>query len=296
MVEEVLYYLDVSPGKIFLDCTIGGGGHAEAILNKSYPDGMVIGIDRDISAVSFSKQRLSKFGTRVFIFHELFTNMEKILVKMNISKVDGILFDLGVSSHQLEASERGFSFMQDGPLDMRMDNTKGETVAGMINKANIFELERVFKEMGELKQAKAIAKAIVEERKRFPIKTTAQLTKIITKVIKGKRGRIHPATKAFLALRIWVNDELRQLSEGIEKGFSLLNPNGRMVVISFHSLEDRIVKQKFRSFAKNFVTSFKANILTPKPVTPSLVEKKENPRGRSAKLRAITKVKRGDNK
>ena len=137
---------------------------------------------------------------------------------------------------------------------------------------------------------------IIQKERYHKMKLIANSNILFSLIISGKRGRIHPATKAFLALRIWVNDELRQLSEGIEKGFSLLNPNGRMVVISFHSLEDRIVKQKFRSFAKNFVTSFKANILTPKPVTPSLVEKKENPRGRSAKLRAITKVKRGDNK
>lgn len=303
MPTEVLDYLVPKPGGIYLDGTVGGGGHAGLVLEASAPDGLLIGLDRDAEALAAARKRLAPFGSRARLFHRNFADLEALLAEIGIDGIDGFLLDLGVSSRQLDAGERGFSFQQDAPLDMRMDATSGETAAELLNRLPEEELTRIIREYGEERWAKRIAAFIVRARGEAAIETTWQLADLIKGAI--PRGaweeRIHPATRTFQALRIAVNDELGSLERGLDAALRLLNRGGRGVVISFHSLEDRIVKNTFRGLArgcrcpKDFPRCVCGNtpqvkILTGKPVMAGEAELKDNPRARSAKLRAVEKL------
>lgn len=302
MPAEALSYLNPRPGGIYVDGTLGGAGHAGQILEASSPDGILIGFDRDQAALKVAAERLAKFGDRLHLVNRNFSDMATALAERGITGIDGLLLDLGVSSHQLDTAERGFSFQQDAPLDMRMDVTAGETAADLVNGLPERELERIIREYGEERWARRIAKFIVTARAAAPIETTLQLVDIIKGAIPRAKWeeRLHPATRTFQALRIAVNEELASLEQGLAAGLQLLNPGGRCVVISFHSLEDRIVKQGFRRLAQGCICPKnlplcacghvpQLRILTTKPVMAGEVEVAHNPRARSARLRAAEK-------
>ncbi len=301
MLHEAVDLLMPRPGGIYVDATVGGGGHAEEILARSSPDGMLIGLDRDTDAVQRSRQRLAVFGSRAVMRQADFRYMEAVTAELGYSAVDGVLLDLGVSWFQLKSGERGFSFMLDGPLDMRMDSRLGLTAADLVNDLSVEGLKKIIKEYGEEPQAAAIARAIVNARRLGPITTTRRLAEIIERVAPKGPRRIHPATRTFQALRIAVNDELKSLRHGLEAAISLLRPGGRIVVISFHSLEDRIVKQVFREAMNPCICPDRMpvcmcgrrpslKVLTKRPVLPSQEEVMRNPASRSAKLRAAKKL------
>jgi 16S rRNA (cytosine1402-N4)-methyltransferase len=285
MLEEVMTFLRCDSGRTYVDATLGGGGHASEILRRTAPDGKVIGMEWDEDALAEARDVLLSFGERVKIFRENFVSLPDLLEG---ESVDGILLDLGLSSFQVEKEERGFSFKGMGPLDMRMDQRMDQTAADLINHLSSEELEYTLVHYGEERWAKKIAKAIVHEREREPIETTQTLRKIVHRAIPRRfhSRRIDPATKTFQALRIRVNDELENLRKILKTGWTLLKKGGRMCIISFHSLEDRMVKETFRRLEKEG----KMRILTKKPVTPSEEEKKKNPRSRSAKLRCAERV------
>jgi 16S rRNA (cytosine1402-N4)-methyltransferase len=300
---EVLRFLSPKPGKVYVDGTLGGAGHASLVLEASAPDGILIGLDRDEAALAAARDRLTPFGARARLFHRNFAELAELLAELGIPGIDGFLLDLGVSSHQLDSGERGFSFQQDAPLDMRMDTGRGETAAELVNVLSEEELTRIIREYGEERWAKRIVSFIVKARAEVPIETTLQLSDLIKGAI--PRGaweeRLHPATRTFQALRIAVNDELGSLERGVTAGLRLLKSGGRGVVISFHSLEDRIVKNTFRTFAhgcncpKDFPrcvcgTVPQVRVLTGKPIMAADAEVAINPRARSAKLRAVEKL------
>jgi len=303
MQREVVQFLQCRPGGIYVDGTVGGGGHAYEILKNSAPDGQLIGIDMDDDALRESERRLIDFKERTVLVRGNFAEIDHILKSMNISKVAGIILDLGISSHQIETAERGFSFTLDAPLDMRMNRSDSLNAYDLVNSFTEKELENIIKNYGEEMMAGRIARAISARRKISPIKTTAELAGIITKTLPSKfrHRRIHPATKTFQALRIYINKELLNLHQGINCGIDLLHTSGRLLVISFHSLEDRIVKNNFRSWEKgctcppDFPTCTchrkpKLKVLTKKSVTPAEDEILSNPRARSARLRVAEKV------
>lgn len=284
MCTEVVEFLRLKPGKIILDCTLGGGGHSEAILEKISPSGRLIGIDQDNQALNIARERLQKYKSICTFVHGNFRNLDAILGKLKITNIDGVLFDLGISSFQLADASRGFSLKLCGPLDMRMDREgQSSTAYGIVNELSLSEIIHILRTFGEERWAKRIASRIVKEREKTPIDTTAQLREIIVRVTPHSRGyqRIHPATRTFQALRIAVNEELSGLEEGITKVIKYLNRQGRICVISFHSLEDRIVKHLFREFAQKDLL----DILTRKPIRSTPEEEGRNPRSRSAKLR-----------
>ena len=253
------------------------------------PDGRLIGIDRDGEALEIARERLRRFGeTNVLLIQGNFGELKAIFEKSNIERADGFLFDLGVSSMQLDTAERGFSFRYDAPLDMRMDKEAGATAADLINRAPEAELSRILYEYGEERFNRRIAKAIVEERRQGRIDTTGRLVNVIMRAVpyKGKHGRVHPATRTFQALRIAVNNELEVLARALDDAIGLLGLGGAICVISYHSLEDRIVKSKF----KEAKAAGAIDILYKKPLTPADGEIGENPRSRSAKLRAARRV------
>ena len=285
LVEEAMTFLRCEPGCTYVDATLGGGGHASEILKRTAPDGVVIGMEWDEDALAEARNVLMLFGDRVKIFRENFIHLPDL---MKAESVDGILLDLGLSSIQLEKEGRGFSFKGEGPLDMRMDQRINDTAAHLINRLSLEELEYILFHYGEESWAKRIAKAIVQERERDPIRTTQTLRKIIHRAIPRRfhSRRIDPATRTFQALRIRVNDELENLRKILETGWALLKKGGRMCVISFHSLEDRMVKETFRKREKEG----EIRVLTKKPVTPSEEERKRNPRSRSAKLRCAERI------
>jgi len=285
MLEEVMTFLRCDSGRTYVDATLGGGGHASEILRRAAPDGMVIGMEWDADALAEARNALLPFGERVKVFRENFVHLPDL---MKAESVDGLLLDLGLSSFQVEKEGRGFSFKGEGPLDMRMDQRTNQTAADLINHLSLKELEYTLFHYGEESWAKKIAKAIVHEREREPIETTQTLRRIVHHAIPRRfhSRRIDPATKTFQALRIRVNDELENLRKILETGWTLLTKGGRMCIISFHSLEDRMVKVTFRRLEKEG----KMSILTKKPVTPSEEEKKRNPRSRSAKLRCAERV------
>jgi 16S rRNA (cytosine1402-N4)-methyltransferase len=285
LVEDVMTFLRCEPGCTYVDATLGGGGHASEILKRTAPDGVVIGMEWDEDALSEARNRLMPFGDRVKIFRENFIHLPDL---MKAESVDGILLDLGLSSIQVEKEERGFSFKGEGPLDMRMDQRMNETAADLVNHLSLEELEYNLSHYGEERWAKRIARAIVQEREREPIGTTQALRKIIHRAIPRRfhSRRIDPATRTFQALRIRVNDELENLEKILETGWKILKKGGRMCVISFHSLEDRMVKETFRALEKEG----KMRILTKKPVAPSEEEQRRNPRSRSAKLRCAERI------
>lgn len=280
MANEVLELLEVKEDKWYVDCTIGGGGHSQHILSKG---ARVIGIDQDTEVLKLAKDQLKEWKERVVFKNGNFRNVKRILKKEGVSSVSGFLYDLGLSSEQIEDSKRGFSFMKKGPLDMRMDKSLKMDAGFIVNRARENELTKIIKEYGEEPKARSIAKRIVSNR---PIVTTTQLASLIKKVYCGKRGKIDPSTKTFQALRIAVNDELNSLKESLEQILPFLEKGGRVVVLSFHSLEDRIVKEKFKGWKDEGIF----NILTKKPIRPAQEEIKKNPRARSAKLRGGIKI------
>jgi 16S rRNA (cytosine1402-N4)-methyltransferase len=300
MPEEVIRFLEPKSGGIYIDGTVGGAGHASLILEASSPDGTLIGFDRDKEALKAAAERLLPFGDRARLEHG---NFAEALAEFDIEQIDGILLDLGVSSHQLDRAERGFSFQKDAPLDMRMDRSSGPTAAELLNTLSERELTRIIRDYGEERWAKRITAFIVRVREESPVETTMQLVDIIKGAV--PRGaweeRLHPATRTFQALRIAVNDELTTLEKGLDLGIRMLSRGGRVVVISFHSLEDRIVKNCFRRFAhgctcpRDFPYCVCGNepllrILTGKPVMAGKTEVEANPRARSARLRSAERL------
>lgn len=303
MPREAVEYLGCSPGGVYVDGTVGGGGYAREILKATGPEGRLIGIDRDPQALEAAAKALSSFGDRVVLVHDNFSRVKEIVEELGLGSVDGVVLDLGVSSFQLESAQRGFSFSRDAPLDMRMDPTRGTTARELVNTLSAGELARIFRLYGEERFSKRIAGAIVRAREKKPVETTGELAAIVEGAVPGKfrHQRIHPATRVFQALRIAVNDEMESLEAALAGGMEVLVPGGRMVVISFHSLEDRTVKRAFRDFARGCVCppdSPKcvcghkplARVITRKPVLPAPEEVERNPRARSAKLRAAEKL------
>lgn len=287
-----------------MDCTLGGSGHARAVCDKILPDGLLIGIDQDIVAIENARKVLKPFEFNVHLFHDDFVNLANILKQLEITAVDGILLDLGVSLFQIESSGRGFSFRKDEPLDMRMNQGASTKAEDLINNMEGKNLRKIFQEYGEERWAGQIAKKIVKERKRKSIRSSLQLAQIVYDAIPGKakfNQKIHPATRVFMALRIAVNKELEKLDLFMANAANLLSPKGRLCILSFHSLEDRIVKTRIRDLEKTCVcpSDFpecvcnkkrKACSLTKKPVRPSEEEIIKNPMARSAKLRAMERV------
>lgn len=300
---EVLQYLAPRPGGVYVDGTLGGGGHSELILEAIGPDGVLYGIDRDPAALAAASERLSRFGDRFQPLQGSFGDLVKLLATKGVREIDGLLLDLGVSSPQLDRPERGFSFRADGPLDMRMDPTQGETAADLVNSLSERELELAIKEYGEERWARKIAQRIVTDRQEQPFTTTLQLATLVERTIprRFQEDRIHPATRTFQGLRILVNGELEQVEQGLQAAIGLLKPGGRLVVISFHSLEDRIVKQRLRDAASGCRCPRQlpqcvcgqvplVRVLTSRPVTAGAVELADNPRSRSAKLRSAERL------
>jgi len=284
LVKEVLSFLITDREGVYVDCTTGEGGHAQKILEALSGNARLIGIDLDAAALEIAERRLKTITPfrNFLLIKDNFINIRKILKKMNISEIDGVLFDLGVSSFQLDNPERGFSFRYNGPLDMRMDTDSRLNASYIVNNFSFEELVEIFYKFGEEPQAKRIARAIIQEREKRPVESTASLAGIIERAVRF-RGRIHPATRVFQALRIAVNRELENLKEGIREAILSLKACGRICVLSFHSLEDRIVKNEFKS-------SPYLKIITRKPITPGKEEIKINPRARSAKLRVAEKT------
>ncbi len=303
MVSEVLELLEPARGGIFVDGTLGGGGHAEAVLSALPEGGRLFGIDRDDEALRAAGARLARFGDRFTAIKGNFFDMKRLLSEYGIYRVDGILLDLGVSSHQLDAAERGFSYKAEAPLDMRMDQSAPLTARTVVNEWSEAELKRIFWEYGEERFSGKIANRIVERRKESPIETTTELAELIRGAIPAKfrNEPQHPARRCFQAIRIAVNGELDGLNDAIRAAHDLLNPGGRLAILTFHSLEDRIVKNAFRTF-ENPCTCPKsapvcicgkkptAKVLTRHPLIASEQEQKENSRATSAKLRAIVRM------
>ncbi|MEY4705776.1 MAG: hypothetical protein RL042_1981 [Nitrospirota bacterium] len=292
MAEEVLFWLIREDGHIYLDCTVGYSGHAERILEASGSSSRLIGFDRDARAIAASRDRLARFGNRVLLIHGHFADLKQHLAASGIGQVDGILFDLGVSSPQLDEPARGFSFQGDGPLDMRMDQSRGGTAADLINRWPEAQLADVIFQFGEERFSRRIARAIVSARERRPLATTKELVSVIEGAVPAKyrHGRLHCATRTFQALRIAVNEELDCLDPALRDAVDVLSPGGRLCVISFHSLEDRIVKHTFRALSGKDDPSLM--VLTKKPQVPTGEESDRNPRSRSAKLRVAQRVYR----
>lgn len=287
LLEEVLAWLQPRKQGCYLDCTVGLGGTAEQILEASAPDGVLIGVDRDPQAIAHAQARLQVYGSRIQLFCENFQRVKSVMNMANREHADGILFDLGVSSAQLDQPERGLSFQQDGPLDMRMNPTCGHTAEDLVNTLSETQLARIIHEFGEERYSRRIARAIVRVRRRSPLRSTLDLSRVIRESVPRsyRSGRLHPATRTFQAFRMAVNDELSSLQTGLDEAIAVLAPEGRLCVISFHSLEDRVVKQTFRRLAHEVPDQW--TILTKKPVSPSLQERRANPRARSAKLRVL---------
>lgn len=297
MPDEVVEIFQPKPDEIYLDCTLGGGGHSLRIGKILNENGMLIGIDQDVEAIQAAKKNLSELKCKVEIVHENFSRLEKVLDDLNVKKVDGVIFDLGISSHQIDTAERGFSYMHDAPLDMRMNQEKNFSAYNVVNDYSGEQLIKIFREYGEERFSKKIAAAILKNR---PIKTTGELVKIIENSVPHTKNGGHPAKRIFQAVRIEVNNELEILSKSIISAVNRLKVGGKIVVITFHSLEDRIIKNTFKNLAqgcicpKNFpvcVCNHKAEIKIlgkAKIATPEELNK--NPRAKSAKLRAAEKL------
>lgn len=300
--DQILFYLRPRPGGKYIDGTVGAGGHAVGLLSSSEPDGEVLGLDRDAEAIAYCRQRLADFDRRATLVQANYSDMVEVASGHGFSEVDGILLDLGLSSRQLAKAERGFSFQSEGPLDMRFDARQGATAADLLNELDETELALILRRYGEISQSQRVARAIIEAR---PIRTTTQLVEVAERTM-GKRRpggarRIHPATRLFQALRIAVNDELGALERVLPDAVSLLRPGGRLAVISFHSLEDRIVKHFIRDQSRECScppeapictceTEPRLRMVTRKVVRPSEVELEANPRSRSARLRVAEKL------
>lgn len=303
MPKEVLEGLNPRPGGIYVDCTLGGAGHSEAILNRTGPNGRLVALDQDPAALAAAVKRLAPFGGRVELIRANFANLAEVLNRLGIKEVDGILFDLGVSSYQLDNPARGFSYQYDVLLDMRMDPEQETTAGDLVNNLPVEELARIIKAYGEERWASRIAGFIGEERKRGPVETTGRLVEIIKKAVPAgaRREGPHPAKRTFQALRIAVNKELEILNGAVRSAVQSLRPGGRICVLTFHSLEDRIIKELFRHLASpcSCPRAFpvcvcggkkEIRIITTKPVVACTAELEENPRARSAKLRIAEKI------
>ena len=302
LLGEVVAQLQPRRGGLYVDCTVGGGGHAEAILRASAPEGRRIGLDCDDEALAASRERLAAHEGRVQLVHANFAELQEALMSLGVTAVDGLVFDVGVSSRQFDEPSRGFSFQREGPLDMRMNRAAGPAAADVLRDASVEELTRIFRVYGEERRARAIAVRIDRDRARQPITTTLQLAGIVEQVLGPKRGSgIHPATRVFQALRIQVNRELENLQRGLVAAVNVLRSGGRLAVISFHSLEDRIVKQFFVRLSTGCVCPPQLvgcacgrqevlRLVTRKPVMSTSEEVQQNPRARSAKLRVAEKI------
>lgn len=295
--DEVMTGIQPRSGGRYIDASLGAGGHAAGILAASTPDGRLLGLDADPEAISYARQVLERFGDRMVLQAANFRHLRAVAVGHGFDQVDGILMDLGLSSRQLADAERGFSFGQDGPLDMRLDRSRGQSAGDLVNHLPEAELADLLWCYGEERRARRIARAIVAAR---PLTGTGQLAEVVTRTV-GRRERIHPATRTFQALRIAVNDELGALSEALPQARDLLRSKGRLAVIAFHSLEDRLVKQFFRQEEKDCVCPPDTpvcvcqhrptlKVLTPKPVRPQADEVARNPRSRSARLRIAERL------
>ena len=287
LLEPVIEWLDPQPGQSFIDCTVGNGGHAAAVLERTAPSGRLLGIDADPAAITVSSDRLASFGRRVVLEHANFRDLATVASSHDFPSVDGVLIDLGLSSRQLDVSGRGFSFRRDEPLDMRFDAEQGETAADLLNRLEERELADLLYAYADERRSRRVARAIVRQRTRAPLTTTADLVSAVEAALGPRRGRIHPATRTFQALRIAVNRELESLDAVLSQAAALLTVGGRLAVISFHSLEDRRVKQFFRGGGTGDAP---LTALTRRPVTPAPEEITANPRARSAKLRVAERV------
>ena len=300
MPDEVIDALKINSAGIYLDCTLGGGGHSFRIGNRLDEGGLLIGIDRDVDAIQAAKEKLAELKCRVEIVHENFSNLENVLADLNVEKIDGVLFDLGVSSYQIDTAERGFSYMHDAPLDMRMDRSKNFSAFNVINGYDEESLKKIFREYGEEKFSGRIARKIVDARKNSPIKTTGELVKLIESAVPKISTGGHPAKRVFQAVRIEVNGELKILEDSVKAAIRRLKIGGRIAVITFHSLEDRIVKNTFNDMArncicpKNFpvcVCNHRAEIkICGKAKSAASEEVEKNSRAKSAKLRVAEKI------
>ena len=298
LLNEAMEALAVQPGGRYIDCTLGNGGHAAAILERSSPGGQLLGIDADPKATKIARSGLEAYEDSILLINDNFANLQAICLKYDFLPVHGILFDLGLSSHQLSSQERGFSFQHDGPLDMRLGPNQELTATDVINTFPENELAQLIKSFGEERYSHRIAHLIIQER---PIKTTRHLARVIEQAIGNRRGRIHPATRTFQALRIKVNQELEHLKTALEQAVNLLGFEGRLVVISYHSLEDRIVKQLMQQEARDCICPSSVpicvcghraglRIINKRVITPSPTEVRINPRSRSAKLRTAERI------
>ena len=300
LLDETIESLNIKPNGIYVDGTLGGGGHSYEIAKRLTDGGRLIGIDQDEDAIRAAKERLSEFADRVTIVRDNYCNMPRVLDELGISKVDGILLDIGVSSYQLDEAERGFTYKQDAPLDMRMDQRQEMTAKDIVNGYSEEDLYRIIRDYGEDKFAKNIAKHIVQARQIKPVETTFELDEIIKAAIpmKFRATGGHPAKKTFQAIRIELNRELEVLDESIDAMTDLLNDNGRLCIITFHSLEDRIVKTRFRKNENPFTCppdfpvcvcgkKPKGKVITRKPIVPDEEELEENKRAKSSKLRVF---------
>ncbi len=304
LLSETMALLRPQPGGVFLDATLGGGGHASELLERTAPNGVLIGIDRDPEALSYTRERLAPYGGRVKLVRANFQDLKGVLASLGIYELDGALFDLGLSSHQLD-TERGFSFVRDEPLDMRMSPDEGgPSAADIVNTYTESDLADVIHRYGEERYARAIARAIVKRRAISPIRTTGELADVIVSTVGGRyRGQeIHPATRTFQAVRIETNRELEAVEKGVEDAIEVLRVGGRICVISFHSLEDRIIKRMFRRLSGHCECPPRLpecrcgarqvlEVITAKPVTPTAQEVTGNPRSRSAKLRCAERAR-----
>jgi 16S rRNA (cytosine1402-N4)-methyltransferase len=304
LLEECMEGLKLKSSGIYVDCTMGGAGHSREILERTSPEGRLIAVDQDETAVEIGRERLREYGSRVTVVHDNFGNIKNILEKLQVDLVDGFLFDVGVSSYQLDNPERGFSYMEDAPLDMRMDKEhQTVTAADLLNNADVEEISRIIFTYGEERWAKRIAQFIGEFRKANRITSTGELVSIIKKAIPAgaRKDGPHPAKRTFQALRIAINNELEILESVVADATNFLKPGGRICVITFHSLEDRIIKREYQKLAGACscppgipvcVCGHKRllKIITRKPILPSEKEINENPRARSAKLRVAEKV------
>ncbi len=291
LLPEVLEVLDCRPGRVYVDGTVGSGGHSRGILEKSFPGGRLIGLDWDEEAIERSRKNLAAYEGRFELRRANYKDVKSVLESFSLPGVDGILLDLGVSTEQLESRERGFSFRWEAPLDMRMSQETRITAQDLLQRLPAAELELLLRELGEERWARRIARNIIRTRQKAPLRTTRELAEVVARSVPPQRPRIHPATRTFQALRIRVNEELNNLTTFLAEGANLLNPGGRLCILSYHSLEDRIVKNRFREWARGEGGKGPAfRLLTPKPMIPSEEEISRNPRARSAKLRAVEKL------
>lgn len=303
LLQETVDSLNIRPDGIYVDGTLGGGGHAFEVCRRLTEGGKLIGIDQDADAIAAAGKRLEEFSDRVSIVRSNYERMDEVLRTLGIEKADGIYLDLGVSSYQLDTAERGFTYREDAPLDMRMDQRKEKTAADVVNTYSEMDLYRIIRDYGEEKFAKNIAKHVVKAREKGPIETTGQLIELIKAAIPAKMRAVggHPAKRTFQAIRIEVNQELEVLEHSIDRMIDLLNPGGRLSIITFHSLEDRIVKNRFRDNENPCICPpdfpvcvcgrvSKGRVITRKPILPTTEEMTENKRSKSSKLRVFERI------